>query len=278
MAASAIPRRLWPATLTCWAFVLAVALACGPTAAPEQQQRSRGEGPGGRQQALALSPGQEFAVGMRAYNEVLDEYRGRLLPPGDPTVQRVRTITTRIARAAEIEPLQREINLRLRGFRYAWESNVIRDNKVNAFCLPAGKVFVFTGILPVAGNDDQLATVLSHEIAHALAHHSSERIARQQQSGGGIFGALGNLRFNRGQEEEADHIGLFLMTFAGYDPHQAVVFWQRMAQRMAHEQRPPEWMSDHPSDEHRIAKMQEWLPKVIAGKRAFDQGRIAPAR
>ncbi len=228
-------------------------------------------------QPLALSPRQEYAVGMRAYDEVMDEYRGRLLPTGDPRVRRVRTITMRIARASAIEPLQREINLHLRGYRFDWEANVIRSDKVNAFCLPAGKVFVFTGILPVAENDDQLATVLSHEIAHALAHHASERIARQQQSGGGILAALGNLRFSREQEEEADHIGLFLMTFAGYDPNEAVVFWERMAQRMAQAERPPEWLSDHPSDAHRIARMKQWVPKVIDGKRAYDQGRIAPA-
>ncbi len=102
--------------------------------------------------------------------------------------------------------------------------------------------------------------------------------SREQQSGGGILGTLGNLRFNRAQESEADHIGLFLMTFAGYDPHEAVRFWERMAQRMANAEHPPEWLSDHPSDEHRIAKMREWVPQAIAGKKAFDEGRIAPPR
>jgi predicted Zn-dependent protease len=271
---SSLPRRVWPATLACWILFLALALACAP---PVPQQAPRGgQGPGHREQPLALTPRQEFAVGMQAYNEVMDKYGSRVLPANDPRVRRVRTITQRIARAAEIEPLQREINLRLQGYRFAWEANVIQDKQVNAFCLPAGKVFVFTGILPVAGDsDDQLATVLSHEIAHALAHHTSERIAREQQSGGGIFAALRNLRFDRQQESEADHIGLFLMTFAGYDPRQAVVFWQRMAQRMAHEQRPPAWLSDHPSDAERIRQMEKWVPQVLAGKKAYDEGRIA---
>lgn len=271
---SFVLRRRWPAILGSWVLVLALALGCGPPA-PEGP---RGQGPGHREQPLALSPRQEYGVGMRAYHEVMDQYRGRILPASDPAVQRVRTITMRIARASEIEPLQREINLRVHGYRFDWEANVIRSNKINAFCLPAGKVFVFTGILPIAANDDQLATVLSHEIAHALAHHSSERIAREQASGGGILATLGNLRFSREQESEADHIGLFLMTFAGYDPHQAVLFWERMAQRMAHEEQPPEWMSDHPSDEHRIAMMKKWVPQAIAGKRAYDEGRIAPAQ
>jgi predicted Zn-dependent protease len=259
--ASSVSRRRWRVTLACWLFLLALALGCAPPA----QETPRGQGPGRRAQSLALSPRQEYAIGMQAYQEVMDEFRGRLLPASDPAVRRVRTITMRIARASEIEPLQREINLRVRGYRFDWEANVIHSD------------FVFTGILPVAENDDQLATVLSHEIAHALAHHSSERIARQRQSGGGILAALGNLHFSREQESEADHIGVFLMTFAGYDPHQAVVFWKRMAQRMAHEAQPPAWLSDHPSDAERIAKMKEWLPKVIAGKRAYDEGRIAPA-
>jgi predicted Zn-dependent protease len=273
----AAPRLRWATILTCWTVLAVLALGCAPPAAQEQRAPPAGQGPGHREQSLALSPRQEFAVGMRAYNEVIDQYHDRLLPTNQPEVRRVRDITMRIARVAEIEPLQREINLRLRGYRFAWEANVIHDRQVNAFCLPGGKVFVFTGILPVAANEDQLATVLAHEIAHALAHHSSERLAREQQSGGGILSQLGKLRFNRDQESEADHIGLFLMTFAGYDPHQAVVFWQRMTERMANAQRPPEWMSDHPSDEHRVAALRAWVPRAIAGKEAYDQGRIAPA-
>jgi metalloendopeptidase OMA1, mitochondrial len=272
MIASPPGRTAW-ISFAWWTCFLASALACS---GPATQEQPRGQGPGGRAQPLALSPRQEFAVGIRAYNEVIDRYHGQLEQAGSPDVQRARGITMRIARAVEIEPLQREINLRLRGYRFAWEANVIRDRQVNAFCLPGGKVFVFTGILPVAENDDQLATVLSHEIAHALAHHSSERLAREQQSGGGILGSLGKLRFDRQQEAEADHIGVFLMTFAGYDPRQAIVFWQRMARQMADAQRPPEWMSDHPSDEHRIAQIRQEVPKAIAGKKAYDAGAIAP--
>jgi predicted Zn-dependent protease len=258
-------------------LAIAAAIGCSVPGAPEEA-RPHGKGPGGRTQVLGLSPRQEFEVGVRAYNEVIDKFQNRILSPDTSAARRVRTITMKIARAAEIEPLQREINLRLNGYRFQWEANVIHDDTVNAFCLPGGMVFVFTGILPVAENDDQLATVLSHEIAHALAHHSSERIAREQRAGGGILDALGKLKFGRVQESEADHIGVFLMTFAGYDPHQAVIFWQRMAQRMADTGQPPEWMSDHPSDEHRIAAMKEWVPRAIAGKKAFDEGRIAPPR
>jgi predicted Zn-dependent protease len=199
------------------------------------------------------------------------EYGSRVLSGSNSQVLRVRAIAAKIATAAEIEPLQREINLRLKGYRFEWEANVIQDNQVNAFCLPGGKIFVFTGIFLVAQDDDQLATVMSHEVAHALAHHASERLAREQSG----VGVLRSLKYNRDQEAEADHIGLFLMTFAGYDPRQAVIFWERMQQRMGG-QHPPEFLSDHPSDEHRIEAMKKWVPKAIAGKKAFDRGDIAP--
>src|SRR5207253_6789036 len=136
-----------------------------------------GEGPGHRRQALALSPHQELSLGEQAYREVLGKSR---VVPGGAEVERVRGIGRRIARAAEIEPLQREINLRVKGYTFAWEFNLLRDDQVNAFCLPGGKVAVFTGLLPVAEHDDQLSTVMAHEIAHALADHASERAARQQ--------------------------------------------------------------------------------------------------
>src|SRR5205823_3103671 len=131
----------------------------------------------------------------------------------------------RVVRAANIAPLRREIRLRMEGYRFEWEVNVVRDRKVNAFCLPAGKICVFTGILGVAQDDDQLATVLSHEIAHALAHHASERLAQERTRG--AAGVFSKLSYGRMQESEADHIGIFLMTFAGYNPEAAVRFWER---------------------------------------------------
>ena len=249
---------------------LVVVLAAGCSFQPARE----GEGPGGREQPLALTPAQELAVGRRAYREVMDEVGDRVLPAEAPETERVRRVTDRIARASEIEPLQREIKLRVRGYRFEWEVNVVRDRQVNAFCLPAGKVFVFTGILPVIGDsDDRLATVLGHEIAHALAHHASERVARER----GGANILRSLSYDRMQESEADHIGVFLMTFAGYDPDRAVEFWERM-HRAGPGGSPPEFLSDHPSDEHRIANLRAWAPKARAAKKAYDEGRIAPAR
>jgi predicted Zn-dependent protease len=251
-----------------------------------------------------LTPYQELNLGKQAYEEVLKKHRR--LPDG-PVVERVREIGRRIARASEIEPLRREMNLHLEGYTFAWVFNVLKSNQVNAFCLPGGFVAVYSGLLPVAGengrlNDDQLATVMSHEIAHALAHHASERIARQQkyqramEALNGAMGALPpaerrqligflgagasvrGLSYDRQQESEADHIGLFLMTFAGYDPRQALVFWQKMQALSAKHGRPPEILSDHPSDAHRIAQIRRWIPAAMSGYAAYKAGRITPAR
>jgi predicted Zn-dependent protease len=232
----------------------------------------RGEGPGGREQPLALDPRQELQAGREAYQEVLQEYRGRILPASNPDVVRCKRIVDRLARAVEIEPLQREIHLRIRGYVFEWEVSVVSERQANAFCLPAGKMVVFTGIIPVAGTDGQLAAVLSHEMAHALAHHASERVARER--GGGS--ALRRLSYDRYQESEADHIGVFLMAFADYDPNEAVEFWLRMQQATG-DSGVPELLSDHPTNRRRIEQLRKWAPQAKEAKRAFDEGRIAPA-
>jgi len=165
--------------------------------------------------------------------------------------------------------LMHEINLHLSGYQFKWEFNVIQSRQINAFCLPGGKVAVYTGLLRIVENRDQLATVLSHEIAHALAHHSNERITREES---GRVGWLFNMSYDRDQESEADHIGLFLMTFAGYDPDEALVFWQRM-QHANQGGKLPEILSNHPSDQRRIQQIHKWLPQVKAAKYAYDHGR-----
>jgi predicted Zn-dependent protease len=239
---------------------------------------AEGEGPGGRQQELALSPRQELAVGRRAYQEALEEFRGKVLPETDPRVVRVRRTIARLERAAEIEPLQREMNLRVHGYRFEWEANVVREGQINAFCLPAGKIIVFTGLFRVTGSEDAyLATVMSHEMAHALAHHASERVAREQHRRRGL-GILRSLYYTRMQESEADHIGVFLMAFAGYDPGKSVELWLRMQQASGEQGRRPQFLSDHPSPETRIRQLKQWAPRARAAKKTFDEGRIAPAR
>ena len=249
------------------AFVLS-SLAAAGCELPDAQ------GPGRRPQPLALSAELELELGRRAYAQVLSKYRGQILPAERDEVKSARQVAARIVRAAGIRPLQREINLHLQGYRFEWEAQVIQSEQINAFALPGGKIAIFTGILRVAQDNDQLATVLSHEIAHVLAHHASERVAREQS---GVAGLL-QRRYDRKQESEADHIGVFLMTFAGYEPEEAVRFWQRMQRISENRARLPEFLSDHPSDAQRLHDLQAWVPRARAAKLAFDQGRIAPER
>lgn len=293
-------RRNHPARIAAWRRLAWAAALILPLSGPgcSVDDGSGGGGPGHREQTLALTPDQELALGREAYREILAEKRA--LPGDAPEVQRVRRVGRRIAAACEIGPLMREINLHVADYRFEWEFNVIEDDHVNAFCLPGGKVAVFSGLLDVAEDDDQLATVIGHEVAHALAHHASERLALagygdELRSAGfllerldrgtrgkliGLLSAgagLNSLAYGRFQESEADHIGVFLMAFAGYDPDEAVVFWRRMSALSREWGRLPEILSDHPSDARRIAQLEEWVPLAKGAKRAFDDGRIAPA-
>ncbi len=174
------------------------------------------------------------------------------------------------------------------GEGFEWEVSLVDENQVNAFCLPGGKIVVYTGILPVAQNEAALATVMGHEMAHATSRHGSQRVLQQtltqtamtgvavslgdmsydQQRA--IMGALGAgakygvlMPFSRNDESEADEIGLMYMARAGYDPQEAIRFWQRMEQA-SQGGTPPEFMSTHPSHEHRIDQLQALMPKAMA--------------
>ncbi|HEY7312196.1 MAG TPA: M48 family metallopeptidase [Gemmataceae bacterium] len=252
--------------------IVGIVLA-GPGCAPPEES---GSGPGHRRQNLGLTPEEEYRLGEKAYRQILDEaeQKGLLYPDNSDSVRRVREVGGRIVKAAQIKPLQREINLHLEGYRFRWEFNVIRSREINAFCLPGGKVAVYSMLLRVVANDDQLATVLSHEIAHALAHHSNERITREES---GRVGWLFGMAYDREQESEADHIGLFLMTFADYNPDETVAFWQRMQQAQRGGQ-PPEILSNHPSDRRRIQQLRRWVPQAKAAKVAYDHHRITASR
>ena len=173
----------------------------------------------------------------------------------------------------------------------SWEFNVVDSKQVNAFCMPGGKIVVYTGLLNLVGNgahsDDELAAVMGHELSHALAKHANERISNQMlvQAGGQLLGAaVGNrsqmlgslinqaygigaqvgvmLPFGRKQEYEADKMGLVLMAMAGYDPRYAVNFWQKMAQSKGGNQT-NELLSTHPSDANRIKAIEEYLPTAL---------------
>ena len=252
-------------------LVLALVLPLvGPGCAPPNDRG--GSGPGGRSQMLGLKPDEEYALGEKAYRQILAEARSKnaLLPNDSRQLELVTSVGMNIVdKSIRNELLMREINLHLSGYRFKWEFNVINSRQINAFCLPGGKVAVYTGLLRIVENRDQLATVLSHEIAHALAHHSNERLTREES---GRVGWLFNMAYDREQESEADHIGLFLMTFAGYDPDEALDFWQRMQQASQGGQL-PEILSNHPSDRRRIQQIRTWLPQVKAAKYAYDHGR-----
>jgi len=168
---------------------------------------------------------------------------------------------------------------------YKWEFNLVESKEVNAWCMPGGKVVVYTGILPVTQNEASLAVVLGHEITHAVAGHGRERmsealLAQGIQVAGNV--ALGSdpkavnifnnvygptaqvgvlLPNSRKQELEADHYGLIFAAMAGYDPREAIPFWQRMANLGG--SKPPVFLSDHPADEERIQKLQELMPEAL---------------
>jgi len=172
----------------------------------------------------------------------------------------------------------------LSGFN--WEFNLIEDSKtVNAWCMPGGKVAFYTAILPICKDENGIAVVMGHEVAHAIANHGRERMSEGliEQMGMSTLSAalgqnpsatsqifmqavgmgsnLGMLKFSRQHESEADHIGLIFMAMAGYDPNNAPIFWKRMV-AMNTGQKPPEFMSTHPSDETRIKDLEGWLPEA----------------
>jgi predicted Zn-dependent protease len=233
-----------------------------------------------RDQLIFISEEKEIAMGVSAFHEVL---RQAPLSPNPEINELVHSVGERIAKAAN-KP------------EYHWEFAVIQDDKtINAFCLPGGKVAVFTGILKVTKNDAGLATVMGHEVAHALQRHGAERMSRGlleqiAQVGaiagaatghvppGMIQGALGAygvgvaLPFNRKQESEADYVGLRLMAQAGYDPRESVQFWERMSGCPRNmigklcfrsQQAIPEFLSTHPSDVTRINQIEAWVPDAM---------------
>jgi predicted Zn-dependent protease len=172
-----------------------------------------------------------------------------------------------------------------------WEFVVFNSQEANAFCLPGGKVGVYTGILPITQTDAGLATVLGHEIGHAVAHHGASRMSEAMvlqglgnfsgaavgssryaqyqslfMSAYGVGSQLESLRYSRKEESEADHIGLVYMARAGYDPREAVAFWQRFAQHSRQQggNTTPTLLRDHPVDTVRIEQLKQWLPEAQA--------------
>ncbi|HBZ00877.1 MAG TPA: peptidase M48, partial [candidate division Zixibacteria bacterium] len=202
-----------------------------------------------------------------------------------PNSQKIKMVGIRIADAVQQYFTQKGQANALKD--YQWEFNLIKDDStINAWCMPGGKVAVYTGILPVTKNDTGMAIVLGHEISHAVARHGDERMSQgilTQLGGVALEVALKNkpaqtqalfmnaygagatlgfiLPYSRTQESEADHLGLIFMAMAGYDPHAAIAFWERMAQ--ASKGAPPAFLSDHPSDQTRINDIQKLIPEAM---------------
>lgn len=227
----------------------------------------------GRSQLRLISPEEEAQLGVAAFQQLQQSEvkKGRVLTAQEAPAEhaRIKAITDRVIAASGLANT------------YRWEYMLINaPQTVNAAAIAGGRIIVYTGILPVAQTDGGLATILGHEVAHVMAHHTAERISQDQlvNLAGVAAGAAGLgdltmaalglgaqvgilLPYGRKQESEADHMGLLLMAKAGYDPRESVGLWQRMNQ--AGGGRPPEFLSTHPNPENRIVNLQRLLPQAL---------------
>lgn len=226
-----------------------------------------------RSQMIFVSSSEEMALGEKSYKEALSEAK---VITNTKDAKRVKTIGQKIAQVSQ----KNDFN---------WEFNLVEDEQANAFCLPGGKVVVYTGILKFAKNDDQLATVISHEISHALARHGAERMSQSMvQQGVGMignivvgatapqyqnafnmaYGAGSNLGvmlpYGRLQETEADEIGILLMYKAGYNLNEAVKFWENMSEGKSGGS---DFFSTHPSSNTRVSDIQKVIHKIESQKK-----------
>jgi predicted Zn-dependent protease len=235
----------------------------------------------GRKQ-LSLIPASEMLS--MSYSEYDGFLKSNKLSTNQEQIRLVKKVGGRIQKAVETYFAEKGLSDQLKD--YKWEFNLVESKEVNAWCMPGGKVVVYTGILPITQNEVGLAVVLGHEISHAVAQHGAERMSQQllaQLGGAALSVALQNkpeqtkqlwmsvygvgsqvgvlLPYSRTHESEADHLGLIFMAMAGYDPHEAVTFWERMAATGG--QKPPEFLSTHPADETRIADIKKELPEAM---------------
>lgn len=252
------------------AFTIAVVMLVGCTTVPIT----------GRRQLSLVSDAEMQAMSYEAYDQFLKE--NRLSRDAQATAM-VKRVGQRIQSAVEQYMTANGMRDELSGFR--WEFNLIADDQVNAFVMAGGKTVIYEGMLPVAQNETGLAVVMGHEIAHAVAKHGNERMSQAlaQQFGGqtlsalagsqpgtaanlvmavyGVGSQLGMLKYGRNQESEADRLGLIFMAMAGYDPREAIPFWQRMEAKGGAS--PPEFLSTHPSAGRRQADLKKHMPEAL---------------
>lgn len=236
----------------------------------------------GRKQLTIIPNSELMAMSFQQYDEFLKEN-----PPSKDasTSQLVKKVGNKIKNSVEAYMAKNGMSSLLDG--YEWEFNYVDNDQVNAWCMPGGKVVVYSGIIPVTKDETGLAVVMGHEIAHAIADHGNERMSQEliRQAGGvGLMIALNEqpeetqalwmavygvgtevaaiLPYSRLHESEADRMGLIFMAMSGYNPQEAPVFWERMS-RMSGNQKPPEFLSTHPSDHTRISNLNEWMPEAL---------------
>lgn len=239
----------------------------------------------GRKSVQLVNSSEIASMASQEYNKTLKSAK---VVRGTTQAKSVSNVGLRIKNAANnyYKSIGREQDLA----NYKWEFNLIEDKQLNAWCMPGGKVAIYTGILPVTKDETGLAVVMGHEVSHALAGHGNERISQGMlaQYGGAILGSqisngqmaaifeqvypigaqVGLLAYGRKQELEADEMGLYIMSMAGYDPRQAIPFWNRMEAASSGAQRPPEFLSTHPGPGNRIAQLNEDMPKALQYYRA----------
>ena len=226
----------------------------------------------GRKSHVAMSTREEALLGLQSYQQVLAQSES--IDSG-PELDMIKRVASRLARATGKA-----------GADFDWQVSLIRSSEVNAFCLPGGKIVVYTGILPITQNESALGTVLGHEMAHATSRHGSQRVLEQNltqtaltgvavslsdmdyDKQRAVMGALGAgtqfgvlMPFSRKHESEADEIGLLYMARAGYNPWESIRFWQRMEN--AGGAQPPEFLSSHPSHGTRIQQLEAEMPKAL---------------
>jgi predicted Zn-dependent protease len=236
----------------------------------------------GRKSLNLIPAGEMLAMSYQQYGDFL---KTNPLSTNQEQTAMVKRVGGKIQNAVERYFAEKGLAGQLRNYR--WEVNLVESKNVNAWCMPGGKIVVYTGILPVTQTEVGLAVVMGHEVAHAVAEHGNERMSQemlaqlgatglsvaleskpeetrnlwmQAYNVGAQYGAL--LPFSRTHESEADEIGLTFMAMAGYDPNEAVSFWQRMSQKSGGSA-PPEFMSTHPSDATRIADIKKHLPEAL---------------
>lgn len=236
----------------------------------------------GRKQLNLVSNSEIMPTVNQQYAEVI---RTGPLSKNQEQTQMIKRVGVRIQKAVEEYMASQNLSSELKDFQ--WEFNLIDDPKmVNAWCMPGGKVAFYTGIMPICKDENGVAVVMGHEVAHAIANHGRERMSQQlvAQFGLGTFSALmgqnptagkellmqavgagagvGMLKFSREHESEADRMGLIFMAMAGYDPNSAPAFWERMAGESGG-QAPPEFLSTHPSHSTRIKDLKSWIPEAM---------------